>query len=198
MRASRKSGRPSLGIRFLDVPISLFDRKLQELHEPDHIIAGIKSSLDISKAGLDTTFSLLQGSPGDDIDIQFRRENKYFSTTEYIKYSYCCNRIEGHNFSSNFSNLENAEWFKNAVRQKEKETGLEFYGCGGGYDAKWDWDRTNTFELRQGCKVIAHFIESESSYRGFPVDFINRRLKNESKTYDRANPYDVLYDYDWA
>lgn len=198
MSYSKRPSRPLIEIRFLDVPIELFYKRLDDLHEREHIINGIRKSIDISKAGRNTTFDLLQGSPGDDIDIQFIRKNRYFTTTEYIRYDYAINGIGGHSFRSNFENLENADWFKTAVRRKEQETGLKFHSCGGGYDANYDWDKTNTFELREGCEVIAHFIESESSTRGFPVDFTNHRLKSESKSYDRTSPYDLVYDYDWA
>lgn len=37
------------------------------------------------------------------------------------------NEIEGYDFNTNSYNLENTEWFKRAVRQKEKETGFEYH-----------------------------------------------------------------------
>ena len=196
MRASKPSGRPSLEMRILNVPIGLFYSRLDDLHEPGYIIAGLKKSIDFSKAPAGTTVNIGQPYPEGDIDITFIRKNKYFSTADSLRYRADIVRLDGYYFRSDFRNLKDAEWFKRAVRQKETETGLKFYDCGGGYDARYDWDR-NTFELKKGCEVIAHFIESEYSYRGFPVDFKNRRLKSESKTYDRTPPAQIVYDYDW-
>ncbi len=184
-------------MRFIDEPMEMFYSRLGGLHEPSHILVGLRQRIDVSKATSNTTFTLRQSFPGGNIEISFKRENKYFSTTDYIRYSCIMNKIEGHSFINNFYNLKNSQWFKDAVLKKESETGLEFFDCGGGYDASWDWDRTNIFELKEGCEVIAHFIEDEYYYRGFVVDFKNHRLENDSKRYERASPYDLVKDFDW-
>ena len=182
---------------FNDVSIEEFGLSLEALNLSANILSGIKKSVDISKAQKGTVFSIRQAYPEDNIEIIFKRKNKYFSTTDNVIYSYYRNRIDGHYFSSNFHALKNAEWFKRAVSRKESETGLKFHDCGGGYDAKYDWHQTNTFALKEGCEVIAHFIENDCSYRGFPVDFKNHALRNDSKSYDRASSRDALSDYDW-
>lgn len=197
VKNDRGTSGSSIKTRLIDIPIGLFYSHLTALHEPEHIISGIKEKIDISKASNDAVFSMMQDFPGGDIRISFKRQNKYFSTTDYIRYSCAMNKIDGHYFLNDFGNLKNAQWFKDAVGQKELQTGLKFYDCGGGYDARWDWDTTNVFELKTGCEVIVHFIENEYNYKGFVVDFRNHRLKDESKRYDKTTPNDLVKDYDW-
>ena len=174
-----------------NIPIESFFTCLHEFDISAATINSIKRDLNVSKAK-NTVVNIGQEFPGADLDITFIRENKYFKTVDSIRYRQFPNKIEGHHFRSDFTKLKNTDWFKNAIKQKENKTGLEFYDCGGGYDAKWDWHGNNTFELRQGCEVIAHFIQDKFYYLGFEVDFKNHRLKNESKEYERSTPYDLI------
>lgn len=197
MYSSGGSSRQYSQIRFIDEPMEMFNSRLGGLHEPKHIIEGLRKSIDVSKATGNTTFTLRQAYSGGDIEMSFKRQNKYFSTTDSIRYSCVMNKIDGHSFINNFYNLKNAQWFKDAVSKKESQTGLEFYDLGGGYDASWNWDKTNVFKLKEGCEVIAHFIEDEYHYKGFVVDFENHGLKYDSKRYERTSPYDLVKDFDW-
>ncbi len=172
------------------VPITSFIACLYEFNISEITINAIKRDLNVSKVK-NATVNIGQEFPDADLDITFIRENKYFETVDSLKYSRFPNKIDGHCFRSDFTKLKNTAWFKNAIKQKENNIGLKFYDCGGGYDAEWDWNN-NTFELKEGCEVIAHFIQDNFYYRGFVVDFKNHRLKNESKEYDRATPYDLI------
>ena len=192
----REKYKRPLEVYLKDVPISRFNESIDKLQEYDHITIRIKKSFDLTNAK-NTLFDLRQDYPSGDIRIFFKRQNKYFTTTDYVTYSCVTNEIESHGFDSNFYNLENTEWFKNAVRQKERETGLEYQACGGGYDAYFHW-KNPTFEIKDGCSVIAHFIKNEYTTLGYEVDFINHRLKMESESYDRASPYDLVADFDWV
>lgn len=195
MRYSRGARRP-IEVRLLDISIQAFYRNLEKLQEPSHITAGIRNSIDISKVR-DARVNIVQPYPGGDIDISIIRKNKYFSTTDSIVYDYSSNEIGRYGFRSSFNGLNDAEWFRSAVRKKESITGRKFHECAGGYDAHWETDRANILELRPGCKVVAHFIKDEYSTIGYEVDFKNHRLKDEPKRYDRISTYDLVMDYDW-
>ena len=93
--------------------------------------------------------------------------------------------------------MENTDWFIEAVKQKENETGKQYYCCGGAYDAHWDWERSK-FELKDGCEVVAHFHEDENNTKGYKVDFKYHRLNSESETYGKTSPYEIVADYDWV
>ena len=192
----REEYKRPLEVYLKDVPVSRFYESLEKLQESDHIMRGIKKSFDLTNAK-NTLVDIRQDFPSDDIRIFFKRQNKYFTTTDYVTYSCAANEIASHGFDSNFYHLENTEWFKNAVRQREKEIGLEYHSCGGGYDAIWYWKKS-AFEIKDGCSVIAHFVKNESTTLGYEVDFINHRLKTESESYDRTSPYDLVADFDWV
>jgi len=173
-----------------NVPINSFFSCLYEFNINATTINSIKRDLNVSKAK-NTIVNIGQEFPNANLDITFIRQNKYFKTVDSLKYNQFPNKIDEHYFRSDFTKLKNTDWFKNTIKQKENEIGLKFYDCGGGYDAKWDWNNS-TFELKEGCEVIAHFIQDNYYYRGFVVDFKNHRLKNESKEYERATPYDLI------
>lgn len=191
------SGRRSRPIEIVrtNIPVESFLLSLYEFDISSATINCIKRDLNVSKAK-NSVVNIGQPFPGADLDIVFIRQNKYFSTVDSVKYSLFPSKIEGYYFRSDFTNLKNTSWFKEAIRKKEAETGLQFYDCGGGYDAAMNWDN-NTFELKEGCEVVAHFIKDEFRYLGFGVDFKNHRLEIKSKEYDRATPYDLTADYNW-
>lgn len=178
-----------------NIPLQSFFSCLHEFNISAATISSIRRDFNVSKAK-NAVVNIGQEFPNADLDITFIRQNRYFKTVDSIKYGLFPNKINGHYFRSDFTNLKNAGWFKDAVKRKENETGLGFYDCGGGYDAKWDFS-TNTFELKEGCEVIVHFIKDDYHYVGYEVDFRNHRLKNDPKTYERATPHDMAADYDW-
>ena len=196
MKRERNYRRP-ININLENVPANRFRQAIEKLQEPDYITKGILKSFDLTNAK-NTFVDIRQLGSGGDIDIFFKRKNKYFTTNDYVTYRCDMNEIEGYGFNTNFYNLENTEWFKRAVQQKEKETGLKYHSCGGGYDAEHHWLNANWLEIKDGCRVVAHFIKSESETLGYEVDFTNHRLKKESKSYDRTSPYDLVADYDWV
>lgn len=185
-----------LEVYLKDVPISRFNESIDKLQEYDHITSRIKKSFVLTDAK-NTLFDIRQDYPSGDIRISFKRQNKYFTTTDYVTYSCVTNEIASHGFNSNFYHLENTEWFKNAIRQKERETGLEYHSCGGRYGARWHWDNS-AFEIKDGCSVIAYLVKNESTTLGYEVDFINHRLKRQSKSYNRTSPYELVADFDWV
>ena len=188
-------GSGSTGNVLIGIPVSSFFSCLNRFSLSANTIDCIKRDFDVLNVR-NAFVNVGQEYPGSDLDITFIRKNRYFSTTDSLRYDRFSNRIEGHGFRSDFRNLKNVDWFRDAVRRKESETGFKFYDCGGGYDAKLDWQNCK-FELKNGCKVIAHFIENEYYTRGFEVDFKSHGLKSGSEKYERATPYDLVKDYDW-
>lgn len=140
-----------------NVPIESFYSSLNQFNLSANTIDCIKRDLDVSKAK-NAIVHIGRQFPNDNLGISFIRKNKYFSTSDTLEYNPILKKIDGYGFHSDFTNLRNTPWFRNAVAKKESETGLKFYDCGGGYDAHWDWEK-GTLELRQGCEVIAHFIK---------------------------------------
>ena len=182
---------------FLEVPIESFHSILNRFDLRATTISAIKRDIDISKAG-NAVVNVGQEFPGSNLNLAFIRKNRYFRSIDSIQYNIMLDKIEGTSFRSDFTNLRNASWFGDAVKRKESETGLKFYDCGGGYDAEYDWLNKRVYEFRNDCRVIAHFIKDSSSYLGFEVDFKNRSLKRNGKSYDRTTPYELASDYDWV
>ena len=177
------------------VPVNMFFSCLSGFGLSANTIDCIKRDFDVLNVR-NAFVNVGQEYPGSDLDITFIRQNRYFKTVDSLRYSILFNKIDAHGFRSDFTNLKNTVWFRDAVRRKESATGFEFYDCGGGYDVKWDWEKSK-FELKDGCRVIAHFNEDEYHTRGFEVDFKSHGLKNQSERHERANPYDMVRDYDW-
>lgn len=193
MKRERKNKRP-LKLDLKNISIARFYDVLDQFREPDSILIDIKNSFDLSNAK--NTVVDMYKSYGGDVKISFKRQNKYFTTIDYVTYSPDRNTIGDYSFNTNFYNLENTEWFKRAVKQKEKEIGLKYYSCAGGYDACYHWEGKELLELKDGCSVVAHFVVDEATTKGYYVDFRNHGLKKEYKVYDRIS-YDLLIDYDW-
>lgn len=178
-----------------NIPVNLFFSCLSEFGLSANTISCIKRDFNVSNAG-NAVVTVGQQFPDADLDITFIRQNRYFKTVDSLRYSILFNKIDGHGFRSDFTKLKNTAWFRDAISAKESATGLKFYDCGGGYDAKWDFEKSK-FELKDGCRVIAHFHEDRYYTRGFEVDFKGHGLKNQSERYERVSPYDLVRDYDW-
>ena len=184
------------GFHIVNLPVQYFYMTVNQLKASPTTIEAIKRDLDVTKVK-DATVSIRQDYDYDDIHIDFKRQNKYITTTDSIHYDPVSNKIEGYRFYTNFQQLENTDWFIEAIKQKERETGKEYYCCGGAYDAHWDWENSK-FELKEGCSVVAHFHEDEYNTRGYEVDFRYHKLKSESETYGKTSPYEIVADYDWV
>lgn len=193
--SSSRGGLFSEDVILRDIPITSFDMALERLNVSANTVRAIKRDVDITRAG-DCRINIVHTYHEYGIKITFIRQNRYFKTTDSIKFDPASNRIMGHYFYSDFTGLRHADWFMSAVRKKEAESGLEFYDCGGGYDSRYDW-QNGRFELKSGCEVIAHFIEDESYYRGYKVNFNRHGLEYGYERYERGNVQQALRDYDF-
>ena len=53
-----------------------------------------------------------------------------------------------------------------------------------------------TFELKDGCEVMVHFIKDKSNYKSYTGDFKNHKLKSNYVIVDRWNPYMAVSNHD--
>lgn len=110
-----------------------------------------------------------------DVRMSFKVENEYLSTELNFRYDCASGCFEYIGRYTHHDGLESKQWFRDAVRRIENETGYSYEFCYNGHD----------FSAKDGMVVINDAYETmvmfendhDSDHYGYKVDFTRRRLE---------------------
>ena len=156
---------------FRDIPYSEFSSYVQRLALPQEHKRNLIGRIEIRPKNC--TFSIHQRS--DEIRITFTVENEYVKAKINVEYNLNSSQVEFLGGTTYHDSLEAMQWFKNAVRKIENETGYKFLFCYNGPDFT---SRGGKLLVTDDFETMVMFEKDHySDHYGYQVDFAKRNLE---------------------
>lgn len=157
---------------YTNVPYSEFQKYVEFLMLPQMHVANIVNSVEVEPKNCRVSIK----REDDEIRFQFVVQNEYvksqFNATYDLNYGEMTFFLPYHSYDG----LDSMDWFKREVSMIKRQTGLEFDGCGGGYD--FSHNDGKDVVIKDEIEVLAYFSPEDmfSDSHSYMVDFDKRKL----------------------
>lgn len=174
----------SIDISFNDIPFNEFSSYVKRLSLTYKEKIKIINSVEIKPENC--IFSIYQSY--DELSFTFTVKNEYVKTEINFIYDPDSCQLEYTGGMTYHHDLESMQWFKDAVKQIEKEKGYKFEFCFGGHDFSW---REGKVLINGDFKSKVLFEKDEyGDHFAYKIDFTNKKLE-----LDHVYPFHEYYAF---